>query len=404
MTIKYGTETIEVINYDKLHLTSPLTRRADKMLLINITIPKNDSNDILISEPYENINITFDSRNYEYKILSVDKQRDGIVLKCSSTLYEKINANLSSTYNEADINPISAVTALLNDYSIGYDGYSFAVAEDFFDDLGVTMDCVFIRERSNTMTILQFIGEILKRIACDIVIDMESQEVKLHNFIRQPIDYQDLFTDDYIDPNTIKYGESKDYFNSFSIGVYPASWANMVTEYTYDCTFDGNSETFHESYLTATSWVAGQPVRLRFDTEIGGVFFTGGTDGTFDNPINKTLYSTALEQKTIDLGLFSQESLYGTATNPKVREWKDERANQSQSVARHTNLEGAYKVGNKIVQSYYRKRQTIDFKYPNDTGLRTGDFVLWNDENYIVIDHYIDFNLQHYFKLEEVII
>jgi hemin uptake protein HemP len=187
--ITYRNETIPIIDFDKFILSSELQDNND--FEMKLTIPYTKSNEILFRIPYEDVIIDFDGADYTFKIMpdGITYDETKMYIRCVHAIAEKLNAYMTATYNVADYNPITAVMELLDDYNINYNNYAFQKARTFFTGINETMDIVFIYEPGNKMRLCDFLAEILKRLACVLVIDYKNNEVTLHNFIDTPINY-----------------------------------------------------------------------------------------------------------------------------------------------------------------------------------------------------------------------
>ena len=633
MDITYRGETIPIIDFEKFILSSALEDNND--FEMKLTIPYTKSNEILFRIPYEDLTVDFDDVDYTFKILSdgITYDETKIYIRCIHSIAEKLNAYMSATYNVADYNPITAVMELLDDYNIDYNNYAFQKAKTFFSGINETMDVVFIYEPGNKMRLRDFLQEILKRLACVLVIDYKNNEVTLHNFIDTPVnstnetynvgvgsglvgyyplksdandysgsgyngtvsgavvstnrfnesgsysfdgvsnyinlnrdlnDYPDDFTFSYwvyvdtsvgtdahkrlwfggatgsantygfnyylgntstslilkfairttdnayreravlltdktwthilitkngtnvkcyknteifgemtlsiseynvrtrpvntilggiltsnsfggkiddvriydralttdeietlyelgsslhrvdqsefeeniltramIDKTKIKTDLSKDYYNSFTIGVYPELWAVMVYDYVYEVEFKQGTINVNERDLT----IVGITATLKYAKveTIGGVetYFLAGETGILTG--TRTVANSYLDDATVYLGQYSSRVLYGTQTAPVYSEWKDEKSNSDYSCVRHTTLEGATKIGNYIVQRYWRKRKTIEATIPKYIDRNNGSYIKYDGVGYVLMSQNINKDKTATILLEEVL-
>lgn len=619
---------IPIIDFDKFILSSDLQDNND--FEMKLTIPYTKSNEILFRLPYEDVIIDFDDIDYTFKIISdgITYDETNIYIRCVHAISEKLNAYMTATYNVADYNPITAVMELLDDYNIDYNNYAFQKAKTFFTGINETMDIVFISEPGNKMRLCDFLTEILKRLACVLVIDYKNNEVTIHNFIDTPVNstnevlnvgvgsglvghyplksnandysgngyngtvsgallstnrfsevgsyifdgtddyinlnrnlltypenftiscwvYNDVSgsesyvrifdggyggstqygfaitgtavdqstsygfyvrtTDDglksisftladltwihlvcikngtniqvygngvYIGENTLKQSEyriskstnlggivnnnnfkgkiddvriynraltineiaqiytltsslhrvnqtefetnilarsmidktkvkidlSKDYYNSFTIGVYPELWAVMVYDYIYEVEFKQGTINVNERDLT----IVGITATLKYAKveTVGGVetYFLAGDTGILTG--TRTVSNSYLDDATVYLGQYSSRVLYGTPTAPIYSEWKDEKSNSDYSCVRHTTLEGATKIGNYIVQRYWRKRKTLEVTIPKYIDRNNGSYISYEGVGYVLISQSINKDKTATILLEEVL-
>jgi hypothetical protein len=399
MEIRYGTNTAYISNFDYFCLSDSIDN--SDVFQMTITLPKTPGNLILFQVPYENIEFNLDGNKYLFAILSdgISKTDNAVQIKCVSLLWQSLERYMTSTFNKADINPIEAVKQILTLYSIPFNRYDIEKEIDFFYNLSITMDTVFIYEAGNNIRIMDFLTEILKRIACKLIVDIKNNEVRIHNFILTPHsdEYSDFITIDYIDVKKRKESETKEFYNYFSIGVYPNDYAMMIHEYCYEVQFFEGTDYFNENDLL----IEGSLATLRYDKLINGIYYKANESGTLTE--NKTLYNSGLNQRTIDLGNYSQTVLYGTFNNPLKEIWEDEKANNATSLARHTNMAGAIRLGSLIVEKYYKKRKTLEFTYPFMINLTSGSYMLLEGIRYVLVSQKIQFNRTSVIKLEEIL-
>lgn len=634
MDITYRGETIPIIDFDEFILSSELQDNND--FEMKLTIPYTKSNEILLRLPYEDVIIDFDGTDYTFKIMpdGITYDETKMYIRCVHAIAEKLSAYMTATYNVADYNPITAVMELLDDYNIDYNNYAFQKAKTFFTRINETMDIVFIYEPGNKMRLCDFLTEILKRLACVLVIDYKNNEVTIHNFIDTPVNstnevlnvgvgsglvgYYPLngnandysgngyngavsgatlaidrfgnadscysftnypsyieinhnsvlnmtrivsmsfwlkmtsFKDEYavvvgksgipisatnvsylvlvkntglvrlassdslgtyryadsatgvisldtwyhccaifdcdtgyfdcyidgnrvinsyenkediyastttlflgsrlasyeyigsiddvriynralttteiaqlyalasslhrvnqtefetnilarsmIDKTKVKIDLSKDYYNSFTIGVYPELWAVMVYDYIYEVEFKQGTINVNERDLT----IVGITATLKYAKveTVGGVetYFLAGDTGILTG--TRTVSNSYLDDATVYLGQYSSRVLYGTPTAPIYSEWKDEKSNSDYSCVRHTTLEGATKIGNYIVQRYWRKRKTLEVTIPKYIDRNNGSYISYEGVGYVLISQSINKDKTATILLEEVL-
>lgn len=398
MDIKYGDKLLSVSNFNTLVLSDTLENDSYN---IEFTLPRTDSLEILLQKPYENIFISKGNDSYEFSILldGVSKSEKNIIIKCVGLYYSSFQQYLKSSWIKSDYNPIQSIIELLDYYDIAYNKYNLIKNKEFFDRISVIIDTVYIKEVGNSLRLIDFINEILKRCACKLIMDNKNKEVLIHNFIEDVYDeyFQEGFDEKLINPNNYKESESKEFYNNYSIAVYPDDIARLTIDYEYEVHFYEGTIYVHQDDLVLEN----NQAILKYDKLINGIFFPANGVGTLTG--NRRKYNNNVDQKILELSQYSQNVLYGTIQQPLVEIWKDEKSSSNTSLARHTNLVGATKLGNKIVEKYYRKRQILEFQYPKEVNRIPGDYIFLRNKKYVLISQKLRFNHTVDIKLEEYI-
>ncbi|HQB62688.1 MAG TPA: hypothetical protein PK899_13630, partial [Spirochaetota bacterium] len=212
---------------------------------------------------------------------------------------------------------------------------------------------------------------------------------------------ENILTRSMIDKTKIKTDLSKDYYNSFTIGVYPELWSVMVYDYVYEVEFKQGTINVNERDLT----IVGITATLKYAKveTVGGVetYFLAGETGILTG--TRTVANSYLDDATVYLGQYSSRVLYGTQTAPVYSEWKDEKSNSDYSCVRHTTLEGATKIGNYIVQRYWRKRKTIEATIPKYIDRNNGSYINYDGVGYVLMSQNINKDKTATILLEEVL-
>jgi hypothetical protein len=216
-------------------------------------------------------------------------------------------------------------------------------------------------------------------------------------------EYFNIIDENIIDQKSISYSKANDYYNKFVIGIYPILTARDVYDYEYEVElFDSlkikRTQFFHETLLSVVTIIAGTPTFLKFDWFDGVNFFTNGTLGSLTGL--RRNFSVGLENETI------QKKLKSLAENENIEKvWNDTKNNNNAGVLKFTKIDGAFWVGNRIIQTMYNQRIKVNFEYPETNHLRVGSYVNFKNTNYIIIEKTLqkDF-LRYNYKLEEVLL
>lgn len=400
VTVKYGDHSIKHISIDSFSTRSSLIENLKNNMRVKLTIPLIDGYDRLFIRPYKDFTIKIDGIDYLYEVENNPKlSTTEIQIDVTSKLYRSLLSKMSANYAAIAKNPISAVKEILDLNNIDYDNYSFTEAEEYFSTLEAEFEIAYNIYLMD-LTIIDFLNEILRRVCCRLVFDIEKGKIYLFNFIR-PVktdDFRvDVFDEKLIDPSSYKETETKIFYNAFNIGIYPILSARSTRSFNYEVDFQNGTDYFNQDILDAPLFADGEPVTLNRDVIVNDVFYASGSVGTFT--ANDQEYSTALEDATIYKAEQSR-AIYG-----EVSSWDDVKSNVSTGIVKQSNVDGAYRIGNRIIQVAYLKRREIEFDYYQPTYLKVGDYTIFRNKKWYVKDKVFkrDLFIEKY-TIEEVLI
>lgn len=400
--VKYKGKELEHISIDGFFDVSQLD--VNNIQKLKIELPSYSEYELLFSSVIEDITVTENNIDYVYSIYGNPvSTSDKITIDCYSKLQKTLDSNITIQIRKELINPIQAVTEILNEINIDYDSYSFEKAKQLRDNNSVEMFIVFLPHRM-TMSYSDFIKNILNRVGCTLSYDVKNNRIVCVDYFeyRENIIFSEVFNYSIIDEKSIKKSIANDYYNKFVIGLYPILSVQDVYEYNYEVELYDSLQIkrtvfLNEALLSDVGIVEGTPTTLKYDWFQDGNYYELGARGNLTGV--RQLYSVGLENETV------QKKTKSITENGKEKTWTDKKNNSDSGIIKHINKDGAFWVGNRVIQTMYNPRVIFEFEYTEELHINVNDYVKYKNTNCIVISKKLkkDF-FTNIYKLEEVLI